>query len=100
MSSKGILEEEIGLIPPSKGRTIASLSGSNIKIPAGSITDIMYKLIRPSPIVLIGVLAIFGLGEGEVAFAGWLELGQLVDLVLCQEAPVVVADVGVATSAV
>jgi hypothetical protein len=45
MSSKGIFEVEISLIPPSKWGAIASLGGSHIMIPARSITDIMDKLI-------------------------------------------------------
>lgn len=100
MSSQGIPEVEISLIPPSKGRTIASLSRSNIIVPTRSITNVVDKLIRASPIVLVGMFAVLGLREGEVALAGRFELRQLVDLVLRQQATVVIADVAVTASAV
>ena len=100
MSSQGIFEVEISLVPPSKRDAIASLGGSNIIVPTGSITDIVNKLIRASSIILVGVFAILGLREGEVAFTRWFELSQLVDLVFGEQTAIVVADVGVATCSV
>ncbi len=100
MSSKGIFEIEISLIPPPEGGAIASLCRPNIKISAGSVTNIVYELIGAASVIFIGVFTVFGLREGEVAFARRAELCELMDLVLGEEAAVMVADVGVPSCAV
>ena len=51
-------------------------------------------------VVLVGVFAVLGVGEGEVALPWRLELGGPVDEVFGEKAAVVVADVGVSAAAV
>lgn len=60
----------------------------------------MDELVGAAPVVLIRVLSVLGLREGEISLSWRLELGQFVDLVLGEKTAVVIADVGIATSTV
>ena len=80
--------------------TVSSLSGSDIIISSGAVTDIMHKFIGSSFVILEGVFPIFGLGEGEVAFSRGFELTHFMDFIFGEEAAVVVSDVCVSAGAV
>ncbi len=61
--------------------TIPTLCTADVEIPTGAITDVVNELIGCASVVLIGMFAVLGMGEGEVAFAGRLELDEFVDAV-------------------
>jgi len=55
----------------------------------------MDKLVGCSPVVLIGVLSVFRVREGEVALSLRPELDQPVNAILSEKTAVVIADVTV-----
>lgn len=61
---------------------IAAISESDIVVSTGAVTDVMNEFIGASLTVLVGMLSILGLREGEVTLSGGLELRHLVDAVL------------------
>lgn len=95
VSSEGVPEVKLSLIPPPERRTVAALSSPHIKISAGAVTDIMNKLIGSALAVVMGVSAVFSLREGEVALSLRFGHAQLVNFVLGKQSSVVIADVSV-----
>lgn len=79
---------------------ISPISQAHIMIPPRAITDIVNKLIGSPLVVLIGMFPVLGLRESEIPLSLGLELRHLVDAVFGQQPSIVVADVGVSTSAV
>lgn len=61
---------------------IAAISESDIVVSTGAVTDVMNEFIGASLAVLVGMLSVLGLREGEVTLSGGLELRHLVDAVL------------------
>lgn len=100
MSSEGVPEIKLCLVSPPERRAVAALSSPNIKISAGAVADIVDELIGPALAVLVGVSAVLGLREGEVALSLRFGHAQLMNFVLGEQSSVVVADVGVPACAV
>ena len=61
---------------------IAAISEPDIVVSTGAVTDVMNEFIGASLAVLVGMLSVLGLREGEVTLSGSLELRHLVDAVL------------------
>lgn len=78
VASEGVSEKEFSLVSPAVGIAIASIGQGHIEIPTWAVTDIMYKLIRASFVVLKGVFAVFGVWKGEIAFSWLFELDSFV----------------------
>lgn len=60
---------------------VAAISEPNIVVSTGAVTDVMNEFIGASLAVLVGMLSVLGLREGEVTLSGSLELSHLVDAV-------------------
>lgn len=60
----------------------------------------MHELVGPSLVVLVWVLSVLSLAEGEVALSWRFEEAHFVDFVLGKESTVVLTDVSVSSCTV
>jgi len=97
---EGVSEVMLGLISPAVGVAVASFSRPHVEVSSRAVADVVDKFIRAPLVVLVGVLAVLGLGEGELLLLGGFELDHLVDQVLGEQPSVMVPDVGVSARAV
>jgi hypothetical protein len=64
------------------GIAVSPVGEGNVEIAAGAIADVVNEFVRTALVVFVGMAAVLGVREGEVALTRLFELGLLMDEVL------------------